>query len=47
MCEQLLLIFEILIMHKIGNIAIIVNFVFPYICSFLCYLHHVLLLNVN
>ena len=25
--------------HKIGNIATIANFVFPYICSFLLYLH--------
>ena len=33
--------------HKIANIAIIANFVFLYICSFLCYLHHVLLVNVN
>ena len=27
-------------MHKIGNIGMIVNFVIPYICSFLIYLHH-------
>ena len=25
-------------MHNIGNIGIIANFVFPYICSFLLYL---------
>ena len=27
--------------HKIGNIDIIANFVFPYICSLLLYLQHV------
>ena len=35
-------------MHKIGNIAIIAiiaNFVFPYICSFLHYLQHIMIVN--
>ena len=32
---------------KIGNIGIIANFVFPYICSFLPYLHHIILVNVK
>ena len=32
-------------MYKIGNIAIIANFVFPYICSFLHYLHHIMIVN--
>ena len=30
-------------MHKIGNIGIIANFVFPHICSSLLYLQHILL----
>ena len=30
--------------HKIGIIA---NFVFPYFCSFLLYLHHLMLVNVE
>ena len=32
--------------HKIGNIDIIANFTFPYICSFLLYLQHMMLINV-
>ena len=31
-------------MHKIGNIGIIANVVFPYICTFLLYFQH---MNVN
>ena len=34
-------------MDKIGNIGIITNFVFPYICSFLIYWHHLMLKNVK
>ena len=34
-------------MHKNGNIGIIVNFVFSYICSFLLYLKHIILVNVK
>ena len=34
-------------MYKIGNIAIIVNFVFPYIFCFLFYLQHMMLVNVK
>ena len=33
--------------HKIGNIGIISNFLFPYICSFLLYLHHMMIVNVT
>ena len=33
--------------HKIGNIGIIANFVFPEICSFLLYLHYMMLVNVK
>ena len=32
-------------LHKIGNVGIIANFVFPYICSFLLYLHQLILIN--
>ena len=32
---------------KIGSISIIGNVVFPYICSFLPYLHHMMFLNVK
>ena len=37
-------------MHKnvnIDNIDINVNFVFPYLCSFLLYWHHMMLINVK
>ena len=34
-------------MHKIGNAGIIVNFVFPYICSFLPCLQHMILANIK
>ena len=33
--------------HKIGKIAIIANFVFPYICSFHHCLHHMMLINMK
>ena len=33
--------------HKIGNIGINANFAFPYICSFLDYSHHMILVNVT
>ena len=33
--------------HKIGNIDIIANFVFPYICNFLSYLQHMMLVNIK
>ena len=33
--------------HKIGNITIFANFVFPYICSFLLYLQHMMLVNMK
>ena len=33
--------------RKIGNIDIIVNFVFPYISSYLLYLYHMMLVNVK
>ena len=33
--------------HKIGCDDIIANFVFPYICTFLPYLHHMVLVNVK
>ena len=33
--------------HKIGNISINANFVFPYICSFLLQKHHVMIINVE
>ena len=33
--------------HKIVIIGIIANFVFPYFCSFLLYLHHIILVNVT
>ena len=32
--------------HKIGNIGIIANFVFPHICSLLLYWQHMMLVNV-
>ena len=32
--------------YKVGNKGINVNFVFPYICSFLHYLHHVMLIDL-
>ena len=34
-------------MYKIGNIGIIANFVLPYICSFLPYLQHMMLVNMQ
>ena len=33
--------------HNIGKIAIIVNFVFPYICSFHHCLHHMMSINME
>ena len=33
--------------HKIGNIGIIANFVFPKICSFLLYSNYMMLVNVK
>ena len=33
--------------HKDDNVGIVVNFVFPYICSFLLYLHQLMLVNVK
>ena len=33
--------------RNIGNIGIIANFVFPFICSLLPYLHHMILVNVK
>ena len=33
--------------HQIGKIFIIANFVFPYICSFLSYLQHMMILKVK
>ena len=33
--------------HKITNIGIIANFVFPYIYSFLLYLYHMILVNLK
>ena len=33
--------------HKVGNVGIIANFVFPYIFSFLLYLHQLMLVNVR
>ena len=33
--------------HKVGNVGIIANFVFPYICGFLLYLHQLMLVNVK
>ena len=33
--------------QKLGNIDITANFVFPYISSFLLYLHHMMLVNVK
>ena len=33
--------------YKVGNVGIIANFVFPYICSFLLYLHQLMLVNVK
>ena len=32
---------------KVGNVGIIANFVFSYICSFLLYLHQPMLVNVK
>ena len=34
-------------MHKIGNIAIIVNFIFLYNCNFLLHLHQLMLVNLK
>ena len=34
-------------MHKNDNMGIIANFVFPYICHFLLYLYHMIILNVQ
>ena len=34
-------------MHKIGKIAIIANFVFPYICSFSDFVHNMMLVNIK
>ena len=34
-------------MHKIGNFSIIANFVFPFVCSFLLYLYHMIIVNVK
>ena len=33
--------------HKVGNVGIIANSVFPYICSFFLYLHQLILVNVK
>ena len=34
--------------HKVGNVGIIANFVFPYIGNFLLYLHnYIILVNVK
>ena len=33
--------------HKIGNIGVILYFVFPYICNFLLYLQHMILVNAK
>ena len=33
--------------HKIGNCGIITNFVFPYICNLLHYLHPMMLVNMK
>ena len=33
--------------HEVDNIAIMVNFIFAYICSFLHYLHHITLVSVK
>ena len=32
-------------MHKIDNVGIIANFVFPYICHFLLYFYHMMFVN--
>ena len=34
-------------MHKSGHNSINANFVFPYICSFVLRLHHLMFVNVN
>ena len=34
-------------MHKVGNVGINVNFVFTCICSFLLYLHNMMLVNMK
>ena len=39
--------FEFFRIYKIGNINIIANFVFLYICYFLLYLHHMILVNMK
>ena len=33
--------------HKVGNVGIIANFVFPYICSFLLCWHQLMLVNMK
>ena len=33
--------------HEVGNVGIIANFVLPYICSFLLYLHQAILVNTK
>ena len=33
--------------HKVGNVGIVANFVFPYICSFHVYLYQLMLVNVK
>ena len=33
--------------HRIANIGIIAKFVFPHICSFLLYMHHMMLVNIK
>ena len=33
--------------HRIGNIGILANFLFRYICSFLLYFHIMMLVNVK
>ena len=33
--------------YNIDNVDINVNFVFPYLCSFLLYWHHMMLINVK
>ena len=33
--------------HKVGNVVIIANFVIPYNCSFLLYLHQLMPVNTK
>ena len=33
--------------HKIGNVGIIANFLFLYICNFLLYLHHLMFARLH